>query len=380
MHIRRSTLLIALTFALGTSLSVLTAGAIARQERIHDRLQFQRQTDSLTTSLQRSINRYTDVLRSLGDFYRASDQPVSSNDFNRFVERALIEYPGIQALEWAPIVKDLDRVEFESSIRVEKQATFQITEGGSQGKLVRAGQRSYYVPVTHLQPWAGNEPAFGYDLASDNIRKVALGTARDKGAIATSGRIRLVQENKNQFGFLVFLPLYKQTTVPRSIEARREQIQGYLLGVFRVSDVVEESLETFSDDINFTLADKAAAPGEQFLGHYQASTRTLIAAPSERRTESMNKLRALERTMPTLCPAPANCTHLLIVGEREWAIAFEPAINYPLPLPWIALSTLITGLVLTTMMVRILSSNPGSTGQRTRAESLKNSTLFNGLS
>lgn len=77
MRICRPTLPIALTLAVGVGLSVLSAVAIARQERTNQRLQFQRQTDSLATSLQRSVNRYTDILLSLGDFYTVSEQTCS---------------------------------------------------------------------------------------------------------------------------------------------------------------------------------------------------------------------------------------------------------------------------------------------------------------
>lgn len=356
---------------------MLTAGAIARQERIQDRLQFERQTDSLTASLQRSLNRYTDILRSLGDFYAASEQPISGNDFNRFVERVLVEYPGIQALEWAPIVKDADRSQFEASVQAERQAAFQITETESSGQLVRAAQRDYYVPVVYLQPWAGNQPAFGYDLASNNIRKIALETARDRGDLATSGRIRLVQENKNKFGFLVFLPLYQPvvvpySAVPYSIESRREQVRGYLIGVFRVSDVVEESLATFGDDIDFTLTDAAAAPEDQFLGAYQGSTRTLTTTPDQQSTDSTNQLRGLEEMAAlALCPMPENCKDSLTVGERAWVIAFTPADNYPFPFPWIALSTMITGLLATVMMARYLAQSQAALASAQELSRLK---------
>ncbi len=340
-----------LTLIVGTGLSVLASVAIARQERANDRLQFQRQTDSLGTALQRSINRYTDILLALGDFYAVSEQSVSRDEFARFVARSLTAYPGIQALEWAPVVTSAERATFESAVQAKGYPTFQITEREGQGELVEAKARSYYVPVTYLQPWQSNELALGYDLTSDAIRRTALETARDTGEIAASGRIRLVQENKNQFGVLVFLPPYQSQRRPESIAARREQLQGYLLVVFRISDVVEDSLKTFSDDIDFTLTDKTAAPDEQFLGLYQASRQRVTTAISQPTVPS--QWHILPPTN-SLCAVPTDCIHSLEAGGRTWAIAFTPAASYTTLTPWRALSTLVIGLLLTGIVARYL--------------------------
>ena len=342
MPIRRPTLPIALTLLLGSSLSIAATLAVARWEQANYRLQFQRQTDSLATALQRSINRYTDVLLSLGDFYTVSEQTVSRVEFNQFVQRALRTYPGIQALEWAPVISEQQRKAFETTVQSEGYPRFQITERESRGGLVRAPSRSYYIPVTYLQPTTGNELALGYDLTSDLTRRTALETARDTGQIAASGRIRLVQENKNQFGFLVFLPLYGTATAPPSQAMRRDQLQGYLLGVFRVSDVVEESLETLNYNIDFILSDQSAAAPGQFLGRYDAETQTV--------TTEINQESGEMR-----CPTADGCTHSLTTGGRAWAITFTPAANYPASTPWGALSTLMIGLLLTTLVARYLS-------------------------
>ncbi|MGB3294898.1 MAG: CHASE domain-containing protein [Phormidesmis sp.] len=349
---------IVLTLIVGTGLSILASVAIARQERANDRLQFQRQTDSLATSLQRSINRYTDILLAIGDFYAVSEQRVSRDEFARFVARSLTTYPGIQALEWAPVVDSTERAAFESAVRAAGYPTFQITERENSGSLVRAKARPYYIPVTYLQPWQSNELAFGYDLTSDAIRRTALETARDTGEVAASGRIRLVQDDKNQFGVLVFLPLYQSQRQPESIPARREQLQGYLLVVFRISDVVEDSLKTFSYDIDFTLTDQTAAPGEQFLGLYQASSQTVTTAiPQEGFAIAKPTLPSRSHILASensLCSVPAGCVHLLEAGGREWAIAFTPATSYSALTPWRALSMLTIGLLLTGIIARYL--------------------------
>ncbi|MEM7770295.1 MAG: CHASE domain-containing protein [Cyanobacteria bacterium P01_E01_bin.6] len=344
MRVNSSSLPIALTFILGTGLSILATFAVARWERANYRLQFQRQTDSLTTALQRSINRHTDILLALGDFYNVSQNNVSRDDFNRFVERVLVDNPGIQALEWAPIVLDGDRPIFEATLQTDGYSSFHITERDSRGGLIRAKQRPYYVPVTYVQPWEDNELAFGFDLTSNSTRRIALETSRDTGKVAASGRIRLVQENKNQFGFLVFLPLYNSSSSPQDVEDRRQGLTGYLLGVFRVSDVVEESLQALNYDIDFVLTDQTATGAETFLGTYDAATQTLTT-----------DITHTPMTSRILCPNNEDCSHSLTTGGKQWAIAFSPASNYPSPPIWATLSTLLIGSLLTIMIARYLS-------------------------
>ncbi|MEB3209732.1 MAG: CHASE domain-containing protein [Leptolyngbyaceae bacterium] len=344
VRVDTSLLPIALTLMFGAGLSGLATFSVARWEQANYRLQFQRQTDNLATSLQRSINRYTDILLALGDFYRVSQNTVSREDFDRFVERNLVDNPGIQALEWAPVVLEGDRPTFETTQQQNGYPAFRITERDSRGALIPAQERSHYVPVTFIRPWEGNELALGYDLTSDLTRRIALETARDKGEVAASGRIRLVQENKNQFGFLVFLPLYTSPSPPQTLDSRRQALTGYLLGVFRVADVVEESLRTLNYDIDFVLFDQTAIGDEQFLGLYDAATQTLSA----------------EMTQPpsrhqTLCPTPEDCHHPLTTGGRRWAIAFTPGANYPAQPVWGTLSTLLIGALLTLLATRYLA-------------------------
>jgi len=341
VRIHRSNLPTRLSLLLGIGLSLLATLVVARWELNNYRLQFQRQTDSLTTALQRSINRYTDLLLALGDFYAVTDNTVARGEFNRFVQRALETYPGIQALEWAPLVPAADRNRFEAAIQADGYPTFQITERESRGGLIRAASRLYYIPVTYVQPLVGNELALGYDLTSDSTRRRALQRARDTGNIAASGRIRLVQENKNQFGFLVFLPLYAGEAVPPSAAARREQLSGYLLGVFRVSDVVEESLAAFDTSISFSLRDQTADSAQQFLGHYDANVETVVIDPPPPLNNTFH--------------CPDGCTQILNTGGRQWAIAFSPAGGYPPFRPWGAVSTGIIGALLTTIVARYLA-------------------------
>lgn len=337
--------ILALTLGTGLGLSSLAAWFVGKWEDTHQQSRFQRQIEDLTIVLQRNLNRYNDVLAFFRDYYIVNQGQVSRQEFDRFAMRSITTYAGIQALEWAPLVKQSERIIYERKVQTEGYANFKITELSSDRQLVRAGDRPYYIPVTYITPFLENEAAFGFDLNSDPIRALALESARDRGEITATGRIRLVQEQRDQFGFLVVLPVYESGRNPPSVEARREQFQGVLLGVFRISNVVEETLQNLSYEIDFALYDQSATTGEQFLGQYNATSRTVTTVEDVSRYPP-----------PSICSPATACTRTITVGQRQWLVQFSPSINYPVAPDYGAGTTLFLGFLLTGSLVLFLHS------------------------
>jgi CHASE1-domain containing sensor protein len=331
----------ALIVLLGLGITLTTTVWVERWERLSRQSEFQKQTNNLTTALQRTTNRYTELLLSISDLYSAVDNDVDAGAFRRFVSRAVNDYPGIQALEWAPQITQGERLRYEQWLStLTNSDRAMITERDEQtGQLMPATERDRYVPVTFLEPIPSNEAALGYDLASDDTRRTALEMARDTGEIAATGRIQLVQETtENQYSFLVFVPVY-QTPVS-TLASRREAILGYVLGVFRVADVVEESLQNLDYDINFYVLDKTADPTEQLLGTYRTTTRKVSAEPQA--------IESFQNPHP-LCAHPTSCVQSIQLGQREWQIVFVP--SDARSFLWGTLATLIIGLLLTATML-----------------------------
>ena len=324
---------------LGFSTTLVATVWVGRWERLSKQSEFQKQTSNLTTALQRTTNRYTELLLSISDYYGAADSQVDEAAFRRFVSRAVRTYPGIQALEWAPQIADVDRAIYEQQIGT------LITEQDPQtGALVPAAIRDRYIPVTFVEPLQNNEAALGYDLASDPTRKEALELSQTTGAIATTGRIQLVQETaENQYGFLVFVPIYRQS-IPNQAH-RKDFLLGYIVGVFRVADVVEESLRDLDYDADFYILDQTDRPNKQLLGMYHAETQKVIVQhQSEIPARSTNR---------TLCASLADCTQYVQLGQRQWQIIFIPSANQSLP--WGTFATLLIGLLLTATVLIYVS-------------------------
>ncbi|MEM8503711.1 MAG: CHASE domain-containing protein [Cyanobacteria bacterium P01_D01_bin.1] len=343
----RRALVLNATIGIGVALSVVATLSVHRWEVSQQRNRFQQQLENLTVALQRSLNRYTAVLTFLGDYYGVSEGVVERQSFDAFVARSLQEYPGIQALEWAPLVTLSERTDYEKTLQAEGYSNFQITELGPGDRLMPAGDRDYYLPVTYLAPFAGNEAAFGFDLNSDVARAAAIESARNTGEIHATGRIRLVQEQQNQYGFLVILPFYQTGMTPALQSVRQAQFDGILLGVFQVSAVIEEALQGLSATIDFDLSDQNAEISEQFLGRYDAEVQSVLATENER-------IGGQSAQPLSLCPGSTDCTRTLEIGQRQWLVSFSPADTYPLSRPYATWATLLTGLLLTGCLVLFL--------------------------
>ena len=79
-----------------------------------------------------------------------------------------------QALEWIPRVFHEQRAEFEAAAVNDDFKNFEFSERTPEGDMVRRSKQSEYFPVYFLKPLAGNEPAVGFDLASNSLRRQTL--------------------------------------------------------------------------------------------------------------------------------------------------------------------------------------------------------------
>lgn len=67
-------------------------------------------------------------------------------------------------------------------------------------------------------------------MFSEPVRHEAMQKAIDTGEAHLSGKIKLVQEtgNKDQAGFFIYIPLYKNATKNNNILQRQKNIVGWV--------------------------------------------------------------------------------------------------------------------------------------------------------
>lgn len=212
------------------------------------------------------LNDYLRELEAVQRFFDGSNF-VTREEFKKFVAPIVVD-KGFQAIEWLPRVSKDRKKEFENMVKKEGYKDFCFTEIDSISKIIPVKDRSEYFPVFYVEPFEGNEAAFGYSPPETHpARGRNLKIACDENRPIASERVTLIQEKNRCFAFLVVLPVYKGTlNTPSTVALRRKMLDGYIQGVFRPVDIVESALEKFSQtDIAIRLLDMSADRGKKIL-------------------------------------------------------------------------------------------------------------------
>ena len=220
----------------------------------------QGKVDRLSSSLRVAL----DKLRALGAYYDTNIE-IDRHTFQLLTHAYQDGFSPIQALEWLPRVLDSDRARSIQVARNDGYPDFDFTESETQGATVRAGKRSVYYPAYFIEPLSGNEKAFGFDLASNPTRYAALEKAAKTGQLSATHRIALVQGSSDQYGFLVFRPVYQDGAVPADASQRIPRLRGLLLGVYKLGDIIDDLDKEAISKVDLTVFDDSAPIGERRL-------------------------------------------------------------------------------------------------------------------
>ncbi|WP_051189784.1 CHASE domain-containing sensor histidine kinase [Daejeonella oryzae] len=219
---------------------------------------FDARVQRLSEDVKSGMSNYIQILKGCQAFFYASDT-VSENDFKIYTNNLKVSenYPGIQAMAYAPYISNKKHAALESKIqRIKKDFKIQST---FTNKIL--------TPIVFIEPLnERNKRAVGYDLYSDSIRRAAIRRAIVTGEASITKKIKLVQEtSKNvQPGFLIFLPIYKNGRSIRTPEDRLQNVTGLVSNVFRAHDLMSVLFERYSD-FNIEIYDGKQDLKEQLL-------------------------------------------------------------------------------------------------------------------
>jgi len=240
------------------------ASSVEKQRRQNEFLHL---ADVATASLNASLRDYGATLAALKGLFDASEQ-VSCAEFQSFAQTLLTGKHVLQALEWAQSVSLDERKVFEQGQRLCGKQGAVITEMGSQGKLVAAEVRPAYLPVVYIEPLQPNQQALGFNLISESARREAIEAARDQNRQTASRMIRLVQAPQARSSLLLVAPIYRKQADLGTLEGRRANFKGVVLGVLRIEDVLGEALKSLGSQralLHVQIEDGSAAPEDRFI-------------------------------------------------------------------------------------------------------------------
>ena len=207
-------------------------------------------TALLQSEIEWRMHEYEGVLHGGVGLFTALDT-VDRNRWHAYVESLEIDrfFPGIQGVGFSKVISQEDLKDHIAAVRA---------EGFPQYVVRPEGARDIYTSIIYLEPFFGrNLRAFGYDMFSEPVRRLAMEHARDSGGSAMSGMVTLIQETDAdvQKGFLIYLPLYRKGMPTATIEERGKALEGFVYGPFRIRDLMEGIFGTAKTKIGLDIFD-----------------------------------------------------------------------------------------------------------------------------
>ncbi len=193
---------------------------------------------------------YEQVLNGAKGLFMASES-ITREEFKTYVAALKLDlmFPGIQGVGFSVIVPPSKRDDFIKKIRAEGIESFDITP---------MNMRDFYTSIVYLEPFnERNKRAIGYDMFSEENRREAMQSARDKNSVAISGKVTLLQEygNNTQSGFLMYLPIFDKSIKNETLQERREHIKGWVYAPFRINNFMHGLHEYENNDFDIEIYD-----------------------------------------------------------------------------------------------------------------------------
>jgi CHASE1-domain containing sensor protein len=238
-------LVLGLCLALGgIALSVWLSGCWRAQEQQWAQAQFRRDAKERIEALQRTVTTRLAMVSATAAFVRNSEVNDRKH-FAAFVDQVLSRQPGMQLLAWAPRVPPNKRRAHEQALRGEGFPKYAIGQHGGPGQMVVAGEREDYYPIIFFEPAQENEVLLGYDLGSEPAFRAACHEAVAGRPAVMNSSLGYGKEDDHSL-LCVIEPAGRQPASSAAHSADPAEADAFVVGLFRVGDLVENALDLFA--------------------------------------------------------------------------------------------------------------------------------------
>lgn len=232
---------LSITFC-GLLLTQFSQTYVQRQQQMQEIAGFERVADHLTDRFDTIVRQQEDLLVGVRGLFSASNH-VSRLEYDQFMSSVDLpaRFPAAYAIAWTPKILDADVERYEVQVAVDRS----VNPAGYLGFKIRPpSQNAERFPVTYIAPDKGLERGpLGIDLGASDVRRMGITGAIDSGllsATAVFDLLGLQKKSDDPTGFLMALALY-ETPMPETLEQRRQQFRGAIVGAFRISTLLSEA-------------------------------------------------------------------------------------------------------------------------------------------
>jgi diguanylate cyclase (GGDEF)-like protein/PAS domain S-box-containing protein len=231
----------ALTLAAGVVATAALYVAVGRLEDEKTRMAFEQRASIRIAAIRQGLDEAVDVLKVTNNLF-AAVEPVTRQQFHDFTAPLLRRYPFIMAFNFHRQLGDFDRAGFEAQLgRVVPGSVITEMAGGVTRPAPR---RPHYNVVEFIEPMAGNEIAFGLDVAGNAQVTATLARAVASGRPSATELLDVAQDPGTQPALLVMLPVYRPRATLGSTAERGAALIGDTAAVIRATDLVQQILSS----------------------------------------------------------------------------------------------------------------------------------------
>ena len=350
----------------GITLSIVATFVVYHWELAKDREWFQQQSTVLVNELQRQLDSYTQLTRSVGTLFNTSEK-VTREEFQEFTSSLLPYYDGLLGLGWSKKVENWERSLYEQQLQAQGLIYFKIREHNPRGNQVVAGDRPVYFPTTYIEPLERWQDYIGWDAASDRKRLLSIEKAE---RIGVSMSTPLVQLKNGKLGFVLYYPVFGSNNFKsQSLESEQldsnTKLQGVVFGFYEIRTWVEKAISNLNlngidfylyrlpeDQLDSALNKTAVTATDYFLIAYKAESQSLTESPQVANLAVIDS-PTNRRRLCRYSRAWEFCIRSLHTAQEELSLLVLPASNYSI-FSWRSGTVLALGLLMTGSLVMYL--------------------------
>ncbi|MGD1804288.1 CHASE domain-containing protein [Dapis sp. BLCC M126] len=351
----------------GITLSIIATLVVYHWEMAKDREQFQQQSTVLVNELQRQLNSYTQLTRSVGSFLNSS-QEVSRQEFQQFTSSLLPYYDGLLGLGWSKKVENQERSLYEEQLKAQGLINFKIHEHNPRGNQVVAGDRPVYFPITYIAPLNRWQNYIGWDAASDIKRLLSIEEAE---RIGVSISTPLVELENGKPGFVLYYPIFGPNNLNSpSLEDENpdtnKKFQGVVFGFYEVRTWIEKAISNLNlneldfylyrlpeDQLGSALNKTAVNATDSFLIAYKSNSQSLTESPQVANLEAIENPTDQSSSLCRYSSEWEFCIRSLHTAQQELSLLVLPASDRSIS-SWRCEAVLALGLLVTVCLVMYL--------------------------
>lgn len=318
-------------------------GVLAHLERKDLDYRFDSYVDRYFEAIQQAISQGELMVQSLSAFFRASDT-VFKDEFDVITEPIWTAAPcPVEGFFFVARVPNEEIDQFLSRPEIQAIGITGIINSNLEAPGKKRVERNVHYPLVFTRP----EQAYltGVDLAGMGNIGPVIDFMAMRGTLSTAVAITDLPRGIQEKYLFLAKPIPKSFPLPTKPELRADNIRGFVVGIFRIQDMIGEAiapLSPFGIDVSLSKAEDEF--GDSFFHEFFANQHEVPVLYLKRNNSGLNGRLQARRT-------------LSIAGSR-WQLSFNASAAFFYRNARNASTTaLLAGILLTAMVTFLVYTN-----------------------